>query len=93
MPVIGECGAGTDEHVILGHDAVPKIYSTLDGDAGAQSNRAFNESVVANVAVFSDHRTAHNVRKRPHAGPLSNRDTVVNESMGMVEKRTHIIIR
>jgi hypothetical protein len=69
--IVGETDAGTDKNVISDLDPVPHHRLVLYGDAIADASSAFDEGMVAYVAVTADHCSLHHMRESPYlrAGP------------------------
>lgn len=85
--IIRKAGCRTDENVVLHLNAIPQGYAAFKGDAVPETDLAFDESVIANVAVFSYDRTPSDVSKGPDPSPRPNVYSVINESVRMHKNR------
>lgn len=86
--IVGKSSGRTDEDVIFNGDAVPEKNTTLNGHTISNSNPAFDESVIANIAVFSDSRAGQQMGEGPDPRALADRSAFFDYRLGMMETVT-----
>ena len=83
--IVREHCARPDEDVIPDGQAVPEKDAAFDRHPVAHANFSLDERVIANIAIFSNNRPAHNVGKRPHPRSPADRNPFINERLRMRE--------
>jgi hypothetical protein len=76
--IIRKCCVWTHEHVIAELQPVPQLDSTFDGDTVTYHDIIFDEHVITDIAILAELRSGQDMRKRPDAGPSSNRPRVAD---------------
>ena len=66
--IISKGRTGPHEYIVLQHQSIPQINSTLECHAAANSNSPLHESVVANIAVIANDGSLKNMGKSPDTG-------------------------
>jgi hypothetical protein len=67
MEIIDEGGVGTNEHVILNLDSVPKLDSAFDGYPVTDHHIVLDEDMGTDIAVYSDTGFLKNYAELPNA--------------------------
>jgi hypothetical protein len=70
--VVGKGNVGADKDVILDDHSVPDLDARLDRDPVPDGHVVLDKGMIANVAVFADHRAGQDVGERPHFRPLAD---------------------
>jgi len=91
--MIREGGAGPNMHIVFENKTVPKINTTFYGYPVANSHSAFNEGVVANVAVITHDGAFDDMSERPDPCPVPEGDSAINQRLGMYETVWHFRVR
>jgi hypothetical protein len=68
MKIIDEGGVGTNEHVILNLDSVPKLDSAFDGHPVTDHHIVLDEDVGTDIAILADHGLCQNNTELPDFG-------------------------
>jgi hypothetical protein len=72
ISVIRKNAVWSEKHVIIDNHPVEQLHPVLDRNPTPDPDVSFDERMVTNVAISTDHRSGENMGECPNPGPCSN---------------------